>query len=131
MGDHDRKHHRRQDGKRDREGKREEKPAHLPDFEIALWGYHRRQVDECLTDLTVRLELAHRQLDAVDLLQAQLCEAHLEIDQLRQAAEERPSVANRLSLIMKTAEGLYERAQREAEAVRAGANGWAGPPSGQ
>jgi hypothetical protein len=121
MGDHDRKHHQRQDGK----------PRFVPDFEIALWGYHRRQVDRCLADLTVRLELAHRQLDAVDLLQAQLCEAHLEIDQLRRAAEDRPSVANQLSLIMKTAEGLYEQAQREAEAVRAGANGWAGPLSGQ
>ena len=36
MGEHDRKHHRRQDGK----------PGYMPDFEIALWGYHSRQVDQ-------------------------------------------------------------------------------------
>lgn len=93
----------------------------VPDFEIALWGYDRGQVERCLADMVDRLEVALAQLDALEQLQAQLCEAHLEIDQLRSAAEQRPSVANRISSLMMIAEELYEQARREAEAVRTGA----------
>jgi cell division septum initiation protein DivIVA len=95
----------------------------LPDFEVVLWGYDRQQVRQCLDDMTARLEEALSQRDAVELLQAQLCEARLEIEQLRLAAEENPTAADRLSKIMMTAEELRNQAARDAEAIRAGAGG--------
>lgn len=97
------------------------KPTMIPDFEVVLWGYDRGQVERCLVDMTGRLEQALSQLDAVEVLQGQLCETQLEVDQLRLAAEERPSLANRLAEIMKTAEELHLRARQDAEAIRAGA----------
>lgn len=100
---------------------RDRKPGTTPHFEIVLWGYHRGQVERCLVDMTARLEEALGQVVAVELLQAQLCEAQLELDQLRQAAQERPSLANQLSAILEAAEELHDRARREAEAIRAGA----------
>jgi cell division septum initiation protein DivIVA len=92
----------------------------VPDFDIVLWGYDRQQVRQCLDDMTARLEEALSQRDAVELLQAELCEARLEIEQLRLAAEENPTAADRLSKIMMTAEELRTRAARDAEAIRAG-----------
>jgi len=109
-------------------GSHDGKRRQVPDFEIALLGYDRRQVERCLADMADRLEVALAKLDSLELLQAQLCEAYLEIDQLRLAAEERPSVANRISKLMMTAEDLYARARQEAEAVRAAAH--EGTPAG-
>jgi cell division septum initiation protein DivIVA len=94
----------------------------VPDFDIVLWGYDRRQVERCLDDLSMRLEEALSQLDAVEVLQSQLCEAHVEIDQLRRNAEEHPSWVDRISKIMMTAEALRSRATQEAEAIRARAH---------
>lgn len=93
----------------------------VPDFEIVLWGYDRQQVERCLEDMTARLEEALCQLDGKEQLQAQLCDTQIEVDQLRQAAEERPSVANRLAALLKSAEELREQARRDAEAIRSGA----------
>lgn len=107
-------------GRHGRNG-RHEKPDLVPDFEIVLWGYHREQVERCLEDMTARLEEALCRLDGVELLQAQLCEAQIEVDLLRRAAEERPSVANRLAALLKSAEELREHARRDAEAIRSGA----------
>jgi hypothetical protein len=105
---------------------RDPPPGTTPDFEVVLWGYHRGQVQRCLADMAVRLEEALGQAVAVELLQAQLCEAQLEVDQLRRAAEERPSVANQVAAILEAAQELHDRAQREAEAIRAGARAGAG-----
>jgi hypothetical protein len=109
-------------------GSHKPKDAQIPDFEVTLLGYDRGQVERCLTDLTARLEEALSRAESVPALHALLCDAHLEIDQLRLAAEERPSVANQLSMIMKVAEELHEQARREVAAVRAGAP--AGTPGG-
>ncbi|MPZ25029.1 MAG: hypothetical protein GEV12_00890 [Micromonosporaceae bacterium] len=101
-------------------GDRNGKQGNVPDFEIVLWGYDRGQVERCLDDLTARLEEALCQLDSVEVLQTQLCDAQLEVDQLRRCAEERPSLANRLARLLQTAEELHARAQQDAAAIRAG-----------
>jgi cell division septum initiation protein DivIVA len=100
-------------------GEKNNQDGLVPDFDVVLWGYDRQQVRQCLDDMTVRLEQALSQRDAVDLLQAELCEARLEIERLRQAADESPTAAARLSKIMMTAEELRERAAQDAEAIRA------------
>lgn len=114
----------------------------VPDFDVVLWGYDRQQVQQCLDEMTLRLEDALSKLDSVEVLQSQLSEARLEADQLRLAAEENPSGSHRLSKIMMTAEALRERAEREAKAVRERAEReakavreraggrWAGAPAG-
>lgn len=107
---------------------RAERPDLVPDFEIVLWGYDRREVDRCLVDMTARLEEALCRLDSMEMLAAQLTEAQLEIDQLRRSAEQRPSVANRISLILKSAEELHDQARQRAATVRTGLP--AGPPAG-
>lgn len=94
------------------------RPEFLPEFDVALWGYDRQQVDQCLADMTTRLEEAFRQLDSVETLQTQLCEAHVEIGQLRMAVEERPGAAERLSKVMFAAEVLRRQAAEEADAIR-------------
>ncbi|MGH3680303.1 MAG: hypothetical protein ACRDT2_08640 [Natronosporangium sp.] len=99
------------------------KQGNIPDFEIVLWGYDRGQVERCLDDLSARLEEAFCRLDSVEVLQAELCEAQLEVDQLRRCAEERPSVANRLAKLLQTAEELHTRARQDAAAIRAGGSG--------
>jgi cell division septum initiation protein DivIVA len=104
-------------------GDRNKQDSLVPEFDIVLWGYDRQQVQQCLDDMTTRLDDALSQRDSVELLQAQLCEARLEIDQLRLAAEENPNAAARLSKIMMTAEELRDRAAREAAATRARAGG--------
>jgi cell division septum initiation protein DivIVA len=97
--------------------------GNLPDFDIVLWGYDRDQVHRCLDDMTVRLEEALGQRDSVEVLQSQLCEAQLEIEQLRQAAEDEPSLVGRISKIMSVAEELRCQAEQDAEAIRAQARG--------
>jgi hypothetical protein len=101
-------------------GARKKQDGIVPDFDVVLWGYDRRQVQRCLDDMTLRLEDALRKLDAVNVLQAQLFAARLELDEMRRAAEEHPTWSGRLSKIMKTAEALRERAEREAAAIHAG-----------
>jgi cell division septum initiation protein DivIVA len=100
-------------------GERNKQDSLVPDFDVVLWGYDRQQVRQCLDDMTARLEEALSQRDAVELLQAELCEARLEIEQLQREAEENPTAANRLSKIMMTAEELRNQAAQEAEAIRA------------
>lgn len=100
-------------------GDRSKQDGIVPDFDVVLWGYDRQQVQQCLDDMTIRLEDALGKLDAVETLQSQLAEARLELDQLRLAAEEHPSWSDRLSKIMMTAEALRERAKQDAEAARA------------
>lgn len=107
-------------GKHPKDGKRD---STIPDFEIVLWGYDRGQVERSLDDLSQRLEEALCRLDSVEVLQAQLCEAQQEVDQLRRCAEERPSVANRLAKLLQTAEELHARARQDAAAIRAGGDG--------
>lgn len=97
--------------------------GHVPDFDIVLWGYDREQVHRCLDDMMARLEEAFSQRDSVEVLQSQLCEARVEIEQLRRAAEEQPSAEGRLSKIMSVAEQLRCQAEQDAEAIRAGARG--------
>jgi cell division septum initiation protein DivIVA len=105
-------------------GKRKAQVAgHVPDFDIVLWGYDREQVRRCLDDMTVRLEEALGRLDSVEVLQSELCDAQVEIEQLRQAAEEEPSLAGQISKIMSVAEQLRCQAEQDAEAIRAGARG--------
>jgi cell division septum initiation protein DivIVA len=101
-------------------GERNKQDGIVPDFDIVLWGYDKRQVQQCLDDMTIRLEDALSKLDSVDVLQEQLSEARLELDQMRLAAEENPSWSDRLSKIMMTAEALRERAEQDARAIRAG-----------
>jgi cell division septum initiation protein DivIVA len=104
-------------------GDRNKQDSLVPDFDIVLWGYDRQQVRLCLDDMTARLEELLSQRDAVELLQAQLCEARVEIEQLRQAAEENPTAADRLSKIMMRAEELHNQAVREAEVIRSRGGG--------
>jgi cell division septum initiation protein DivIVA len=101
-------------------GDRSKQDGLVPDFDVVLWGYDRQQVQQCLDDMTVRLEEALSQRDAFEVLQSQLSEARLELDQLRLAAEEKPSWSDRLSKIMMTAEALHERAKQDADAARTG-----------
>jgi chromosome segregation ATPase len=86
----------------------------LPDFDLALRGYHRRQVERCVHDLSARLEAALSQLDAVEVLQAKLSEAEVEIEQLRHELASRdaadPPYAARLAKIMEEAERLRVKA---------------------
>lgn len=91
-----------------------------PGFDIALWGYDRRQVDRCLDDLTAQLEEVVSQLHAVDALQAQLVQANAEIGELRLAAEAQPPFSERLSGIMAAAEQLWRRAAEAGEGEHAG-----------
>jgi cell division septum initiation protein DivIVA len=84
----------------------------MPEFDLALWGYHRGQVDRCLEDLSVRLEDALGRLSAVEALHAQLSEVTLELDQLRRSVPERERWAERLAAIMAAADG-------EADEIRA------------
>lgn len=100
-----------------------EAAGNLPEFDVVLWGYDREQVHRCLDDMTVRLEEALRARDSVEVLQADLCEAQVEIEQLRQAAEDQPSAAGRLSKIMSVAEQLRCQAEQEAETIRERARG--------
>lgn len=81
-----------------------------PNFDIALWGYDRRQVDSCLSQLTTQLEEAGDLLGTVDALQAQLAQAHSEIGELRLAAQVHPPIADRLAGIMHAAEELRRQA---------------------
>lgn len=81
------------------------------EFDIALWGYDRRQVDRCLDELTRQLEEALGQLQLVDDLQTQLYHAQLEIERLRhQQPDEQPPWSEQLATIMATAEHLREQA---------------------
>lgn len=97
---------------------RDDGNRYIPDFDVTLWGYDRGQVERCLEDLVGRLEQALVQLDAVDVLHSQLCDAHVEIDQLRFSTEARiedeTSWGGRLSEIMAAAEELRARAEQEA-----------------
>jgi cell division septum initiation protein DivIVA len=102
-------------------GGRNRQDGIVPDFDVVLWGYDRRQVQQCLDDMTIRLEDALSKLDSVEVLQEQLSEARLELDQMRLAADENPSWSDRLSKIMATAEALREQAEQEAGAAKAGA----------
>jgi hypothetical protein len=79
-------------------------------FDIAFWGYDRRQVDRCLDDLTAQLDEVVSKLHSVDVLQAQLAQAYAEIGELRLAAETQPPFSDRLSGIMAAAEQLWRRA---------------------
>lgn len=91
----------------------------VPDFDIVLWGYDREQVRRCLDDMTARLEVALSQLDSMEVLQSELCDAQVEIEQLRQAADEQPSLAGRISKLMSVAEQLRSQAERDADTIRA------------
>ncbi|HEY8471500.1 MAG TPA: hypothetical protein VIL37_02560 [Natronosporangium sp.] len=105
----------------------------VPDFDVVLWGYDRRQVQRCLDEMTLRLEDALSKLDSVEVLQQQLSEARLELDQLRLAAEERPTWSHQLSKIMQKAEELRARAERErvrAEREAGAIRARAGAPAG-
>lgn len=84
----------------------------LPDFEVALWGYHRQQVERCLADLTARLEDALSRGDSVPLLQQELCQTRVELDQLRKLMQREPHWSYRLAQIMKKAEQLRQEAQQ-------------------
>lgn len=106
--------------------KRNKSDAIVPDFNLVLLGYDRRQVKRCLEDMTLRLEDALSRLDAVGVLQEQLFEARLELDQMRLMAEESPSWSDRLTKIMMAAEALREQAERDASAIRAGRGAPAG-----
>jgi cell division septum initiation protein DivIVA len=95
----------------------------MPEFDLALWGYHRGQVDRCLEDLSVRLEDALGRLSAVEALHAQLSEVTLELDQLRRSVPERERWAERLAAVMAAADeqaaAQRAQAQREADEIRA------------
>lgn len=80
------------------------------DFDIALWGYDRRQVDRYIDDLTAQLAEAWSQLDTMDVLQAHLAQAHAQIGELRLTATAPPGFAERLSEIMHAAEQLWRQA---------------------
>lgn len=92
------------------------------EFDLALWGYDRNQVDRCLEDLTARLEEALSQLTLVEALQVQLGQARLELDQLRQRQVADPVWNERLATIMAAAEQLWDQATRDADAIRAQAH---------
>lgn len=94
----------------------------IPQFDIALWGYDREQVEECLTDLAVRLDEALGRLTSVELLQAQLYQTQEELDRLRRNSDE-PSWSVQLANIMEAAEQLRGEAEREAEAARTRSGG--------
>jgi cell division septum initiation protein DivIVA len=89
------------------------------DFDIALRGYDRRQVDRCLDQLTSQLDEAVSQLETVEVLQAQLCQAQVEIEQLRHYARDNVPWSERLGTIMAAAEQLWRRAAQDADAIRA------------
>jgi len=91
----------------------------LPNFDLAVLGYDRRQVDKYLAELTDQLAEATQQLDVVAILYAELCQAQLENDRLRRQAGHDPAWAEQLSTIMAAAEQLWSQAAREADAIRA------------
>jgi hypothetical protein len=91
----------------------------VPEFDMALWGYDREQVEDCLADLATRLADAERKLSSVELLQAQLYEAQVELDQQRRGGKgQPPSFSEQLAKIMEAAEELRGQAEREAAAAR-------------
>ncbi|QSB13171.1 hypothetical protein JQS43_16200 [Natronosporangium hydrolyticum] len=99
--------------------KRKQGRTIVPDFDVSLWGYDRHQVERCLHDLTRRLDDALTRLDSVGVLQRELCDAQIELDQLRQQMAREPHWSYRLTEIMHTAEQLREAAER-AEYPREG-----------
>jgi hypothetical protein len=92
----------------------------MPEFDIALWGYEREQVDHCLRDLTGRLEDALGRLDSVEVLHQQLCEARVELDQLQRSMEEQPHWSYQVAELLQTAEALRSEAEAAAAGGRAG-----------
>lgn len=86
----------------------------IPEFDIALWGYDRLQVERCLYDLTGRLEDALGRLDSVEALHQQLCDVQVELDQLRLSLEQQPHWTYQLAEIMQTAEALRGQAEQAA-----------------
>lgn len=98
----------------------------LQNFEVALLGYDRQQVEQYLEDVTARLREALYGLDAKALLHQQLYEACCEVDRLqgrgRTPTEDLPW-PDRISQILEIAEehaaALRSEAKREAEQIRA------------
>ncbi len=101
----------------------------LARFDLAVLGYDRRQVQQCLRDLTNRLEEALRQLDATLILRQQLAKARQEVEYLRKNPPPPPrdvpdpKWAERIGRILEAAEeqatALRAEAEREAEQIRA------------
>lgn len=88
------------------------------EFDVALWGYDRRQVERCLRHLSERLTEADAELARVHQLRTQLYEAQWELDQLRRDAQQRSAWSDRLAEVMATAEQLRARAEQDAAAAR-------------
>lgn len=99
----------------------------LPEFDLALLGYDRRQVKRCLRELTTRLDEALRQLDANLILRQQLAEAQRELEYLRRKpptplGSTDPDWSERIGRILAAAEeealAIRADAEREAEEIR-------------
>lgn len=101
----------------------------LPEFDLAVLGYDRRQVKRCLRDLTARLDEALRQLDANLVLRQQLAEARRELEYLRRKppappiGADDPGWSERIGRILAAAEeeaiAMRAEAERDAEQIRA------------
>jgi hypothetical protein len=96
-------------------------PYDESNFELALLGYNRRQVDRHIDELHQRLADATVAFDAAVALQNQLNDARTEIHKLRRLSRSLPGgvpLSDRISAILEAAcqQAAAIRAQAEHEA---------------
>jgi cell division septum initiation protein DivIVA len=98
----------------------------LSNFDLAMLGYDRRQVDRHLDELHQHLADAAAAFDAAAALQHELNAAHNEIADLRAVATSYPEhtklgerVTEILMLAEEQAAAILAEAEREAERLRA------------
>jgi hypothetical protein len=96
------------------------------DFPIVLWGYDREKVNRYITDLEQRLRAAQDGLDVAATLEAQLTDAHAQLERGRLAARYlngTAGIGTRLDEILATAEEeaatIVAAAQQDAARIRA------------
>lgn len=94
-------------------------------FDLALLGYNRRQVDHHLDELEQRMDDAAVAFDAAITLQNELNAAHAEIRRLRRARLEFPDgreLGDQITRILQTAEeqaaAIRAQAERDARTMR-------------
>lgn len=99
-------------------------PYDESNFELALMGYNRRQVDRHIDELNRRLEDSAIAFDAAVSLQNQLNEARTEINKLRGLARNLPggvSLGDKITAILEAAEqqaaAIRARAEEDADAL--------------
>jgi cell division septum initiation protein DivIVA len=100
-------------------------PYDESNFEVALLGYNRRQVDRHIDELHQRLADATVAFDAAVALQNQLNDARAEIRKLRRLAHNLPGGAplgDRVTAILEAAErqagAIRAQAEQDAAAIR-------------